>query len=348
MIRYPKMPWRQFLALLAAAFLGALASAALVSVLTLSRIEERWNIGVVSEILVFTKLIFLVTLAHALVLGLPGYFLLRSRCLIGIVSCGGAGFAIGATPFGAMALFSMLVTQDSSSGGKATVINHVPTVAGWIEYVSSVGYIGLLGLFGGVTFGIVIWWCGLRTQAANGNQAIPREFPWRSRTVILFATILTGTVCGLPHLVRDTSCHNIFRDGRTSVNPQIAADINLTADDWTSLKQIFLDFGGMNGLAFRGDEQMRDGRLMWRTLNLCNEAGITIVVRDEAWLTHIHSPLANRGMELEIFELKRDSGWQPLARDLVEKLDAEWPNRLTYRGPQGHAIPKEEALKGRP
>lgn len=347
MIQYPDQPSRQFIPVLAAAFLGAIAAVVPAIVLTLNRIEEPWNIVVVSEGLVLAELTYVVALAHALVLGLPGFFLLRSKGRVGIVSCGCAGFLIGAGPFGALGFLSMLGMQNASSGGKQTVVNHVPTLAGWIEYASAVGFAGLLGLVGGVTFGGVIRWCGVRSQAANRDQGVPRTLPWRSPIVCSLAILLTGAVFGLPHFVRDTSCHNLFRDGRTSIGPQLGADMNLTTDDWTRLRQIFIEFGRANGLAFRGDEQIRDGRLMWRTLGLCNEAGVTIVVTDKPWLTDIHSPLANRGMELDIFELKQGSNWQPLAHDLLDKLEVRWSGRLTYHGPRGSAIPREEALKGR-
>lgn len=151
----------------------------------------------------------------------------------------------------------------------------------------------------------------------------------------------------LPHFVRDTSCHNLFRDGRTSVGPQIDADVDLAPNDWSTLRQTFTEFGSSNGLAFRSDEGIRDGRLMWRTLGLCNETGVTIIVRDQPWLKDIHSPAAKRGMELEIFELKSGSDWQVLAHDLLDKLEMQWPARIGYRGQRGSSIPREEAMKGR-
>jgi hypothetical protein len=86
---------------------------------------------------------------------------------------------------------------------------------------------------------------------------------------------------------------------------------------------------------------------MWRTLGLCNETGVTIVVRDQPWLKDIHSPAAKRGMELEIFELKSGSDWQVLAHDLLDKLEIQWPARISYRGQRGSSIPREEAMKGR-
>jgi len=161
------------------------------------------------------------------------------------------------------------------------------------------------------------------------------------------AVVLTGALFAAPHLVRDTSCHNLFRDGRKSVGPQVGVEMKLDPADWTKLMHTVVEFGDTNGLSLRRDEEIRHGRLLWRSLNLCNEAGLTIVVSDQPWLGEIHSPQADRGMTLDVYQLKQDSGWQPMAGELLDKLEAQWPGRLTFRGPSGSVIPRDEAMLGR-
>ena len=99
------------------------------------------------------------------------------------------------------------------------------------------------------------------------------------------AVVLTCAVFLLPSIVRDGSCHNLFRDGRTSIGPQIGADIILPAEDWPTVTQTFVDFGQTHSLSFRRDEQIRHGTLMWRDFELmqrsrrehrcCRAAGVS-------------------------------------------------------------------------
>jgi hypothetical protein len=81
---------------LASALLAALVATLLLTIPTLAQIEEPWNIVVVSEALTFARLTFIVALAHALILGLPLFFFLRSIHRLGIASCVLAGFLVGA------------------------------------------------------------------------------------------------------------------------------------------------------------------------------------------------------------------------------------------------------------
>ena len=89
---------------LASALLAALVATLLLTIPTLAQIEEPWNIVVVSEALTFARLTFIVALAHALILGLPLFFFLRSIHRLGIASCVLAGFLVGAVPFGVLAV----------------------------------------------------------------------------------------------------------------------------------------------------------------------------------------------------------------------------------------------------
>jgi hypothetical protein len=313
----------------------------------LVQIEEQWSIVVVSEALAFARLTFIVALAHALILGLPLFFFLRSTNRLGFVSCALAGFLVGAVPVSVLDLISMFGLQSASTAGKPTVVNGVPTLAGWIEYAYAVGFTGSIGLAGGLTFWVALRTSGRLARPPNGSEPQPRKLRPGSRSMISAAVVLTCAVFLLPSIVRDSSCHNLFRDGRTSIRPQISADISLAAKDWPTLTQIFVDFGAIHSLSFRGDEQIRRGTLMWRDLNLCGEAGVNIDAVDRPWLAQINSPLADRGIQFSVYELKPGSDWQPLARDLISRIDTTWPEKTTFRGPDGTIISVDVALKGR-
>ncbi|WP_314950251.1 hypothetical protein [Bradyrhizobium cosmicum] len=327
------MRLRQHLHLFGAALLAAFGATAAFVIPFCMQIEEPINILVVTQVLNLTMTMFMVAIAHAVLLGLPLFLLVRRmRSHVGIAACALGGFAVAAIPFGVLALVSMLGVQNAWTDGKPTVVNGVPTLYFWIGYIRTIGLAGLLGLVGGLTF-----WAAMRSGTSR-----------RSWGVVSAAALLTCGVIILPIVVRDRSCHNLFRDGRTSVGPQVYANLKVPAEDWRKLEQTFADFGQTHALSIRGDEQLRNGRSTWRTLDLCNEAGISINVYDEPWLARAHSPRADEGMMLSIYSLKPDSDWKPLARHLLNEIETIWPEKTIFRGPSGQILSFEDAMKGRP
>jgi hypothetical protein len=333
--------------LLASALLAAVIATLLFIIPTLVQIEVPWNIVVVSQVLTLTRTTFIVAAAHALVLGLPLFLLVHSMKRVGVATCALGGFLIGAVPSGVFILISMIGLHSASSGGKPTVINGVPTLAGWIEYAYAVGSAGWFGLTGGLTFWGAMRLSGQIAGKRNEPEAQSSELRASSWSVVSVAALLTCATLILPSAVMDNSCHNLLRDGRTSIGPQFSADLKLPAEDWPTLRQIFVDFAAAHSLCLRSDEHVQDRNIMWRDLNLCNEAGINIDALDQPWLTQINSSLADRGINFRVFALKPSSDWKPLARDLLNRIDMAWPQKTTFRGPDGKVLSAEEALKGR-
>jgi hypothetical protein len=172
---------------LASALLAALVAPLLFTIPTLAQIEEPWNIVVVSEALTFARLTFIVALAHALILGLPLFFFLRSIYRLGIASCVLAGFLVGTVPFGVLGLISMFGVQSASTRGTPTIINGVPTLAGWIEYAYAAGFTGLFGLAGGLTFWVVMRVSGQLAGEPNGTDAQPSKVRHGSWSIVSVA-----------------------------------------------------------------------------------------------------------------------------------------------------------------
>jgi hypothetical protein len=337
----------------ASALLAAFVATLLSIIPTLAWIEEPWNIVAVSQALSLARTTFIMAIVHALLLGLPLFFLVRSKGRIGAAISALGGFIVGAVPFGILTLISMIGVQHASSGGRPTVINGVLTPAGWTEYAYTVGAIGLLGVSGGLIFWLTMRICGQIADRPDKLEALPSKPSARSWSTASAAFLLSCATLVLPSVVKDYSCHNLFIDGRTSVGPQIRADLKLPAESWSTLRQIFVDFGAAHALSFRSDEQIRRGTVTWRDLNLCNEAGVNIDALDQPWLARmprlaeIKSPLADRGISLSVYALQPDSDWRPLARELIEKIDTTWPQKVTFSGPDGKVISVEQALKGR-
>lgn len=338
----------QRLVLLASLLFAAAIVTLLLAIPVLVTAEERWNIVFVSEIVRLARTIFVVALLHAFALGLPLFLILQLWGRIGIASCALGGFLIGALPAGMLVWTSMIGVQNASSGGKATVINGVLTTSGWIEFAYTTGFMGLFGVAGGLAFWVAMRLSGQIAGVSNAREAQSDRLRARSRSIVPVAAVLTCAILLLPAVVKDNSCHNLFRDGRTSIGPQVFAEVKLSAEDWPALSQIFTDFGAAHALSLRSDQEIRDGNIMWRDLNLCNEDGINIDSVDNAWPARTKSPLADQGVTLRVFALGSDDDWKPLARDLLSRIGTTWPGRTTFRGPDGQVIPFEEALEGRP
>jgi hypothetical protein len=163
---------RRTIILWSATLLAAVVVALLVTALTVKEIEEPWNIAVVSQLLWLLRLTFIVALAHAIILGLPLFLFLSSKSRIGIIACSLGGFAVCASGLAVLGLFGMLGggSYNAWTGGRATVVNGIPTLLGWLEYVQSVGFVGLVGLAGGLTF-----WLTMRSVRPNPSRLKSRR-----------------------------------------------------------------------------------------------------------------------------------------------------------------------------
>ncbi|HXP03339.1 MAG TPA: hypothetical protein VN808_04400 [Stellaceae bacterium] len=102
---------------------------------------------------------FIVALAHAVVLGLPAYLLLRWRGWTRWWTSLVCGFAIGSVPFAIYFSPFDNAASFSQAGDKVLIENGVTTLAGWIDFAESVGGLGLLGMAGGIAAWLT--WYGL-------------------------------------------------------------------------------------------------------------------------------------------------------------------------------------------
>jgi hypothetical protein len=66
-----------------------------------------------------------------------------------------------------------------------------------------------------------------------------------------------------------------------------------------------------------------------------SEAGVNIDAVERPGLAQINSRIADRGIEITVYELKPGTDWKPLARDLINRIDTTWPQKITFRGPDG-------------
>lgn len=118
----------------------------------------------------FLGLTAVIVSGFVLVLGLPAYLLLRYLKLVRWWSTLSAGFILGALP---MAIFTWPLKysdmkSSSSVNGVQTMIDGVPTTAGWLQYVEGVLFFGAFGLAAAFVFWLV---APAQQDAASGASA---------------------------------------------------------------------------------------------------------------------------------------------------------------------------------
>jgi hypothetical protein len=101
-----------------------------------------------------------VSLGHVLFLGVPTVFILRHFGMLRTSSLLLAGGVLGMVPFGVL---SWPVTSPPHSSfhyisGEmvATLVNGVPTAAGWAQYAKGIAFFGFLGAIGGGAFALAL------------------------------------------------------------------------------------------------------------------------------------------------------------------------------------------------
>ena len=109
----------------------------------------------------------LVSLGHALLLGVPGAAWLLRRRQFTIPRMAVLGTLVGALPFAIWAQpYKYAGTLSSSfSGGEWKLIDGMPTKAGWVDYLWATGTAGLLGALGGIAFCLAY-----RSLSANNSS----------------------------------------------------------------------------------------------------------------------------------------------------------------------------------
>lgn len=105
----------------------------------------------------FLRMCMAISAAHVVVLGVPTYLLLRKLSVIRWWTIVGSGFVLGAV---SVAVFSWPLRYQefgasASVDGVTTMINGIPTMAGWLQYAYSVSFFGVCGAIGAFGFWVV-------------------------------------------------------------------------------------------------------------------------------------------------------------------------------------------------
>lgn len=291
-------------------------------------------------------IVFVIALGHAVILGLPAFLLGRSIQRINLISSTAVGFVIGAGPITLLTLFSLGSNGSASINGVPTIINGMPTSAGWLYDLLSWISFGGFGALGGIAFFLILKLTGGANRADNETTTpVTRRASLATSCLAVLAILLTATALAIPNITMDRTCHNMFRDGRTSVGSKVSARIAIPVEDWPHLTRFFEEFGAANELSFRNSNHDQRGTVRVLGLSLCNDHGLNIDALELHWERRGNSVPEKDSVWLSIYELREGSDWAHAARALVAELEAQWPGKVQFTGEGGRIIPEPDELR---
>jgi len=102
----------------------------------------------------FVVICLVIAVAHVIVLGIPAYLVLRWRNAVSWWSTLLCGFTLGVVPAGVFLWPLRYADLESSStvNGVQTMVDGVPTAAGWLQYLGGVSFFGACGVVGAAAF----------------------------------------------------------------------------------------------------------------------------------------------------------------------------------------------------
>jgi hypothetical protein len=318
--------------------------------------------GVLGGTLPQTVLAFIIALIHSFVLGLPLFLLLRNKLRnLGIVKSliftVILGFVISIIPWGLLTWplkASSLIMKTNTWIGPdhvQTIKNGIPTLAGWIKYFQSLVLFGPFGALGGFTFWITLKLLGdlhsPKEKDIEGTTQVTPVIPSHKR-IRLFTSaaiiIFTIAMCAIPAITADRSCHNMFRDGRTSIGPVVHWDLEISDSEWPKLKELLESFATTHHLSFRDESDVKPGVVRAFYVSACNEDGVNIEIGEQRWASENYENPTGIGVSIGIYITKDDAGWIPLTKELIANLETQWPGKIQFKGDRGETVPKPKIL----
>jgi len=116
----------------------------------------------------FSMLCALISAAYVIVLGIPAYLVLRWRNSVRWWPTFGSGFVLGSAPV-AVLTWPLRNSRGASAtiDGVRTLIDGVPTFAGWLQYLYSAAFFGACGAVAATAF----WLIARRTSSSSKRMS---------------------------------------------------------------------------------------------------------------------------------------------------------------------------------
>lgn len=202
-------------------------------------------------------------------------------------------------------------TFSSTIGGCDEIINNVRTACGYESLLKSAAYSAGLGALAGLVF-----WHVYRNPAGFSMR-------WIAGGLAGAALVIAA----LFYLTADRSCHNMFRDGRTSIAPAVKLELAACASDYDRIGAAIERFAREENLSLR-DERIPGARPA--DFSLCSGDGVNIAtsaVRPDVVFVFLY--LTNERAEWEPL-------WRRLRLALSPWLVAE-NSEQSSKSPRGNA-----------
>jgi hypothetical protein len=293
---------------------------------------------------------FSIALGHAVILGLPLALLFHAKRWINAISSIGAGFLVGILPAGIFTWPLLHGPDQASVDGVPTVVDGMPTLAGWISYAQFLAFLGACGALAGLTFWLILKFSSEKADQAT-TQPQPKSGSRRDSTrigigIASAGVLLVGAIVAIRSITKDRTCHNMFRDGRSSIGPKVNMDLKITVDEWSRLAEFFERFGATQGLSYRNANESRPNVFETLGLSLCSEQGINILAIDQRWEGRKSEPLgSDHSVAIGVYEATENSDWRRLAQDFIAELNTAWPGKVEFEDKDGRVIPMPEELR---
>lgn len=311
---------------IAALFIAFLAAALVAA-------GSAWVVDRSAAILFFA---FFVTLAHAFILGVPAFLLLRRRIRGRLVEAVLVGATIGALPLALFDSFSGTHTGYSAwTGGTQTVKDGVRTAAGWIGHLKLLLSLAGLGALGGAAFWVSLRMSGYSTfdapvstmaTATSGTLARRVRRAWH-----LLVPVVAATVLATPAIIKDRTCHNLFRDGGNSSAPVLGINLDAGNSDWPALKIVLQELAEKHRLSLRDSSAEPTDVMLSLHLSVCSDDGINIEVSELRFAHHnFQNIMRGRGIGVFTHAVRPQADWRAIARDLIGRLEQRWPGRVQF------------------
>jgi hypothetical protein len=285
---------------------------------------------------------FVVALGHAVVLGVPAVALLWHWRLVNWLTALVTGFVIGVLPIGFISWPLSYGNTNAWIDHVQTIVNGVPTAAGWLQYLRGLVTFGAFGALGGLS--CWLWLRIWRALPTADEKLGSVQEPCNSAAASSIVVALVAAVLAIPAITKDRSCHNVFRGGRRSIGPQVTMDLEIPDTDWPNLRGVFSAFAATNHLSYRDDSEVRPALVRTLYLSVCN-SGVSISTAEQRWASQgYEAPIKGRGIAIGVYQTQPGSGWERLARQLVGRLEELWPGKIRFRGKRGELIPMPKAL----
>ncbi len=279
---------------------------------------------------------FFIALAHALLLGLPFFKSFSARGRVNLANCVGMGAIIGAAPTGFLSLLSAFGTTSASRGGIATIVNGVPTLAGVLDLIGIIASASAIGAAAGLGF-----WLTLRASGAYGPDCRPavRDFVFeppltlgRRPGIILAAGTALAVlfVMALPTITKDRSCHNLFRDGRTSAAPALVLDLQVDDGELSAVAAALEGLAQSHGMSVRWGSRW-NAQAPAYDISFCREPGLVVKLQDRRWVS-ANLPTFPAPTSISLFTTDASIAWQPAARDIATQLEQRGVRFKVSRG----------------